>query len=86
MKDRNMFNILDDGVIILGDGRKALYPAGAVFGNDEVFNRYSVSKVVELLNGGTGATVEIEIRNEVLSLTYAQNTLEFGIPCPPLCH
>ncbi|MFH1195202.1 MAG: hypothetical protein V1720_05790 [bacterium] len=84
-QDSIMFNIRDDEVIILGDGRKALYPAGAVVGNNEVFNRYSVSKVVELLNGGTGATVEIEERDEVLSITYGQNTLEFSAPCPPLC-
>ncbi|MCX6149840.1 MAG: hypothetical protein NTX22_04880 [Ignavibacteriales bacterium] len=84
--DLLMFNIIDGDLFILGNGRKTLYPAGQVIGNDIVFRVFSVSKINELLNQGKSETVFIEKRNnDIISLTNGSVTLEFGVGCPPYC-
>jgi len=81
-----MFQIISGELIILGDGRKVLYPVGKTVDPKEVFTLFSKSKVVELLCLGSGNTVTVEKRKDHLTITFGLNTLEFGEPCPPFCY
>jgi len=80
-----MFQIINGELIILGDGRKVLYPAGKNVGPDEVFSLFSKSKVIELLGLGNGTIIAVEKRQCHLTVTFGSNTLELSWPCPPLC-
>lgn len=81
-----MFQIINGELIILGDGRKVLYPVGKTVDPKEVFTLYSKSKVIELLCLSSGNTVEVEKRQSHLTVTFGLNTLEYGEPCPPYCY
>ena len=61
---------------------------------DKVLNKYSKSKVVELLSKSgitsssslsTSATVTLEVRSNVFSVSTGVYTLEMAILCPPYC-
>ena len=80
-----MFKILNDDVYILGDNRKVLSPANAMVNETEPFSAYSVSIVQDLLNKGNEPTTFIEKRNEVLTITNGNFTLEYSLKCPPFC-
>jgi len=80
-----MFNVNNGELIILGDGRKVLYPAGKVVNSTDVFYVVSKSKVIELLNLGSGTEIFFERRLKVFSITKDMNTLEESQPCPPYC-
>ncbi len=81
-----MFQIINGELIILGDGRKVLYPVGKIVDPKEVFALFSKSKVIELLCLSSGNTVAVEKRQNHLTVTFGLNTLEFGEPCPPICY
>lgn len=81
-----MFKVSNGTVTILGDGRAVLYPTGTSVGPTEVFNVVSKSKVIELLNLGTGSQLFIERRSQTLTITKDMNTLEEMQPCPPYCY
>lgn len=83
--DEILFNILDNKLVILGKGRKALYPAGFAVDKETVFMMYSVSVVKELLDKGKDETTKVEKRKDVLSLTNGAYTMEFASCCPPIC-
>lgn len=85
-KNYVMFQIINGELIILGDGRKVLYPVGKNVSPKEVFALYSKSKMIELLCLGNGNTVTVEKRKDHLTVTFGLNTLEFGEPCPPFCY
>ncbi|NJD22585.1 MAG: hypothetical protein FIA82_07950 [Melioribacter sp.] len=80
-----MFQIINGELIILGDGRKVLYPVGKNVDPNEVFALYSKSKVVELLCLSSGNTVAVEKRQSHLTVTFGLNTLEESWLCPPFC-
>ena len=80
-----MFSINNGELVILGDGRKVLYPAGKVINPSDVFYMVSKSKVNELLNLGAGTEIFFERRLKVFSITKDMNTLEESLPCPPNC-
>ena len=80
-----MFQINSGELVILGDGRKVLYPAGRNVDSKEVFALYSKSKVIELLCSGGGNIVTVEKRQSHLTVTFGLNTLEFSSWCPPFC-
>ncbi|MBI3125484.1 MAG: hypothetical protein HYZ10_13890 [Ignavibacteriales bacterium] len=81
-----MFNVNNGELTILGDGRKVLYPAGKVINSTDVFYVASKSKVIELLNLGSGTDIFFERRPKVVSITKDMNTLEDVQPCPPDCY
>lgn len=83
--DRLMFKIMDDQLIILDSNRNTLYPAGRIVNSQEVFSMFSISLIKDMLSQGSGASVFIEQRMEVLSITYGLMTLEIATPCPPIC-
>ena len=80
-----MFNVNNGELIILGDGRKVLYPAGKTINSSDVFYVASKSKVIELLNLGSGTEIFFERRLKVFSITKDMFTLEEVLPCPPNC-
>jgi vesicle coat complex subunit len=84
-KDLMMFNIQNNQLYILGDNRKILYPSNAQFSTDSVFKVYSKTKVLELLNQGQNKYTTIENRNETITITNGNITLEYGTFCPPWC-
>jgi len=84
--DYVMFKIDNNRIIILGDDREQLYPGQLIISEADVFTMYSKSKVVELLNQGSGTTVYVEQRSTPLTLTYGESTLEEGSLCPPFCN
>ena len=77
-----MFRIQDNQVVILDERRNVLYPAGMQVNSQDVF---SVSIINELLSNGSGVLVSIEQREDVLSISYGQLTMEDGALCPPFC-
>lgn len=81
-----MFNVNNGELVVLGDGRKVLYPAGKVIIPTDVFYLASKTKVIELLNLGTGTDIFFERRSKVFSITKDMNTLEEIQPCPPNCY
>jgi hypothetical protein len=84
-KDLMMFNILNNQLYILGDNRKILYPINAQISTDSVFKVYSKTKVMELLIQGQNKYATIENRNETITVTNGNFTLEYGSLCPPWC-
>lgn len=80
-----MFNIKDEKLYILGDGRESVYPAGFAPEQSEVYTVYSKSKIEELINEGKADRTIIEQRKDVLSVTNGIYTLENSSWCPPFC-
>lgn len=80
-----MFQIIRGELIILGDGRKVLYPVGKNVDSKEVFALFSKSKVMELICLAGGNAVTVEKRQSHLTVTFGLNTLEESWPCPPFC-
>jgi hypothetical protein len=83
--DRLMFRIINNQVNVLDDSRSVIYTYGVQINPQDVFTVFSVSLIRELLSGGIGPSVRVEQRSDVLSITYGDNTLEFGTLCPPYC-
>jgi hypothetical protein len=80
-----MFNLKDSNLVVLGDGRKLLYPPSATVDSTDVFEVYSKSIINDLLNEGKAAIVYVEKRKSVLTITCGHYTLEQGTDCPPWC-
>ncbi len=80
-----MFNIIGGKLVILGDGRKILYPEGFQVPADTTFKVYSKIKVLELIESGGTDNNFVEFRGDTLTITNGSSTLEFGSLCPPLC-
>jgi hypothetical protein len=81
-----MFRINNGNLVILGDQRNVLYPAGAVVSPQDEMRLFSVSLVKKILFDGNDTNTNIEIRNNnVLTLTNGNYTLEYSWPCPPSC-
>jgi hypothetical protein len=84
-KNYLMFKIINNQLVILGDKRVVLYPAGYKDDNKEVFAVYSISKIQELLNTGKAVATTVEQRSEVISINNGEQTLEMMHWCPPYC-
>lgn len=80
-----MFNIKNEKLNILGDGRKSIYPVSATINSEEVFRVFSVSLIRELIEKGKSSTTYFEKRNNVLTITNGQYLLEYSEICPPIC-
>ena len=80
-----MFKAKDGNLIVLGDGRRPIYPSSAAAAATDVFKAYSKSVISELLNKGGSGSVNIEMRSGTLTITDGDFTLEMGVFCPPLC-
>jgi len=80
-----MFKIVDNSVIIINQDRNVLYPEGAKIEPDAVFTMYSKSVVEDLISVGDNETVNFQQRDEVLTVTVGNVTMEVGAWCPPWC-
>jgi|SRR5690606_2204156 len=80
-----MFKIISGVLYVLGDERSVLEPDQGYVDPDVIFTVYSKSKVDELIDTGGEETNLVEIRNNLLTITNGQFTLENGGWCPPLC-
>lgn len=81
-----MFNILDKQLYILNSRREVLYPAGGIVNDQQVFHYFSTEIVKALINfTERQSNVQVELREEVLSITYGMFTLELQLFCPPIC-
>ncbi len=80
-----MFRFEGDNLIILGDNRTFIYSKSSYTENKEVFRVFSKSKVIELLNLSKVNNCFMEQREEVLTITSGNLTLELGDCCPPFC-
>ncbi len=88
-----MFGIINRQLIILDNNRKLIYPEKADYKDSDVFIVYSVNMLRELLSDNKtekqgdekDENVSIEQRQEVLSISINEKTLETGMKCPPMC-
>ncbi len=80
-----MFNFINNDVYILDNKRRVLLPAGFSVNSSEVFHVFATSIVNELLSSGNNSDTYIEKRQEVLTVTNGNYTLEFAWLCPPFC-
>lgn len=80
-----MFKVKDGNLIVLGDGRRPVYPSSAAVAATDVFKAYSKSVISELLDKGGSESVKIEMRSGTLTITDGELTLEMGVFCPPIC-
>jgi len=81
-----MFKIIDNNIYVLDNNRNVLSPSKTTVGSSEVFSVYAISVVQELLNNGGNSVTFIEKRNEVLTITNGEYTLEYSNLCPPYCN
>ncbi len=81
-----MFSVNEGKLSILKEGRAVLYPAGFSPKSDEKYAAYSKSVVEELLSSGKADITVVEQRQEVISVSNGQQTLETSDWCPPICH
>ena len=80
-----LFNIIEDGLVILNNKRVVLYPEGTTIPAEQKFKLSSISKVVELIEKGGAENVHVELRNCVLTVSNGEYVLELGAYCPPWC-
>jgi len=81
-----MFNIIGGEPVILDKYREVVYSVTSIsIPKEQIFYKYSISVIRELLISGGSATTEIEKRSEVLTVTNGLKTMEFGGLCPPFC-
>ncbi len=81
-----MLNIIDKKLFILNSKREVLYPYGDSVKDDQVFYYFSKGAVESSLKYfEKKQNAQIEIRKDVLSITYGEFTLEFVALYPPIC-
>lgn len=78
-----MVNIDNGKIRIIDSERKSIL--GQSNSNEEVFYKFSTSKVEELINIGQKEITFVEMRPNTLTLTNGDFTLEMSLPCPPFC-
>jgi len=80
-----MFKIISGTVYVLGDNRVVLQPPNQQVGDGVVFTLFSISVIKDLLTDGGDSDTAVEQREEVLTLTNGNYTLNTGTSCPPNC-
>jgi len=81
-----MFSIIDGELVVLDNNRVPLYPANLAVSSIEVFHLLSVSTVHDLLAKGNNDMTYFENRQNVLTLTNGDYSLEESQLCPPFCY
>jgi hypothetical protein len=90
-----MFSIMEDKIVILDRHRKVLFPLNYKIKDSDVFNVFSLSKVVELMNLYNSTKIDVQIRaNNILTVFIGNpssmmlddgHVLEFATYCPHFC-
>jgi 16S rRNA A1518/A1519 N6-dimethyltransferase RsmA/KsgA/DIM1 with predicted DNA glycosylase/AP lyase activity len=80
-----MFQIIQGKLVVLDSKRNVIYTNGNfnAVSASTVFRIFSTSIVNELLKEGNNSETYIEIRNNVLTITNGDETLEESELCPP---
>lgn len=85
----NFLKLRFDGpdLSILSNERRVLFQTGSLrtFAATEQLKVYSASVIKELLSKGQSATITIERRENVMSVTNGNYTMEEAACCPPDC-
>jgi hypothetical protein len=81
-----MFNILDGHLYILNAKRNVLEgPSAAAVTPTQIFHFCSSSMILQLLQTSGASTINVELRQNNLTITAGSNTLEDFMSCPPTC-
>ena len=82
-----MFQIIQGKLVVLDSKRNVIYTNGDIsaVSASTVFRLFSTSIVDELLKEGNDTETYVEIRNDVLTITNGDETLEQSGACPPIC-
>lgn len=81
-----MFDINNNDLTILGDGRILLYTKSTYLEKDDVFHLFSKSLLENLMNLGNSKTCNFQKREKAYTIQNGQFVLEYSLPCPPYCH
>jgi len=84
-EDKIMFRMANKELTVLGDSRKLLYSASSYSENNDTFYLYSKTKLIELISKGKNQNTSFEIRGSVFTISNGIYTLEYSVPCPPIC-
>lgn len=87
-----MFGYKERRFIIADNKRNVIYPEGATVNKDEVLHNFGMDVMEDFLSRLESNKVNIEMRpGGVLTISEDKPgeedgvTLEYSIPCPPLC-
>ncbi|MGE5353542.1 MAG: hypothetical protein ACM3P0_15765 [Acidobacteriota bacterium] len=85
--DYIMFNYDTDDLYVVNGKKKVIFNYGQMKNSfpTEIFRKFSVSVVRDLLNRGNEDKVHIEKRTDVITVSYAESTMDFARACPPNC-
>ncbi|MHB9040712.1 MAG: hypothetical protein ACYC4T_08665 [Melioribacteraceae bacterium] len=93
-KDYIFFTIKNNRVVVTNEKKESLTEDRDELEKDEQIYSFSKSMILELLKAKKSSlnlaksaadAVAVELRDGVLTLSYADATLEFALPCPPTC-
>ncbi|MGE5431194.1 MAG: hypothetical protein ACM3QX_08975 [Syntrophomonadaceae bacterium] len=85
--DRIMFNYDTDDLYITDGKKKLIFNYGQMKNSfpTEIFRVFGVSVVRDLLSRGNEDKVHVEKRTDVITVSYAESTMDFSSECPPNC-
>ncbi len=97
-KDYVLISVKNNTVILRDERRKSISEENEYLDDKDVLYIFSKSQIENLLgntllkttsslsvSASTDSIVTVEIRASVLTLTAGDTTLEFALPCPPMC-
>lgn len=84
--DYIMFNY-DSDLYITNGKKKVIFNYGQMKNSfpTEIFRKFGVSVIRDLLSRGNEDKVHVEKRTDVITLTYAESTADMSDICPPNC-
>ena len=97
-KEYVLITVKNNNVVLRNEKRKTISEENELLDDNDVLYTFSKSQVEKLLAGAlprkanglsvsasTAPVVTVEVRTSVLTLTAGDTTLEFALPCPPVC-
>lgn len=84
-KNHLMFRVEKGELSILGDGRKILYSKQSKIDKDVKFHMFSKSVVKTLLDISDAGTIQVEQRENALTVDNDWAVMELSTICPPFC-
>ena len=79
------FSVGYKNFIISGQNRTSVYPMVKEISKTEPLRIYSTDMVKKLITIGQESSTMVEYRDDVITLTNGNYTLEESILCPPIC-
>ncbi|MHB8581363.1 MAG: hypothetical protein ACYDA4_16080 [Ignavibacteriaceae bacterium] len=80
-----MFNIINGQLFVLNANRSVLSGPTAAVSPTQVFHFCSSSMILSLLQTSGATTINVELRQNKLTITAGSQTLEDLMVCPPTC-